>query len=131
MAVSVLVRGHAVISGDVITRAYALRAAKRIAAERKQPAIVMVDGVKVYTARPEVSLRRKAKDCPAVCHGAYAHQHSIACRPARPRCRWRRKANGLCHCDRYPYPHRDGSGHCGNEEAYIKHLQTPRYRGVA
>jgi hypothetical protein len=54
---------------------------------------------------------------PAKCWGPRAEQHCAGCRIGRPRCRWRRKAVGLCHCEAYHYPHRKGSGPCGNDEA--------------
>lgn len=128
MYLTVEIRNAVIVGG--LDKAATHAAARRLARERQKPAIIRDTdtGATLYTYRPEVDVRRKAKDCPAVCHGAFRHQHAIACRPARPRCRWRRKANGLCNCDRYHYPHRDGSGHCGDEAAYVRHLQTPRYR---
>ncbi len=128
MYIAVQYKGTTIVAG--LDRVTSIREAKRLAIERQKP-IGVVDtdtGETLYTARPEVATRRKAHQCPAQCHGAYAHQHAIHCRPARPRCRWRRKANGLCHCHAYHYPHRDGSGMCGDDAAYEKHLRTPRYR---
>lgn len=46
------------------------------------------------------------------------------CRPGRPRCKWcrtrRQKRSGkwtVCRCDNYHFPHRKGSGLCGNDAA--------------
>jgi hypothetical protein len=45
-------------------------------------------------------------------------KHLKKCRPGRPYCRWRRKAKwGVCTCGCYHFPHRRGSGQCGNQDA--------------
>ncbi len=79
----------------------------------------------------EKAPRRKACACPATCWGPAAEQHSISCRPGRPLCRWRRKDTPLCHCDKYPYPHRDNSGVCNDDAAYLAMLMKPRNRYAA
>ena len=73
----------------------------------------------LYTQRPESLRRRKACDCPGKCYGAELHKHTIKCRPARPACKWRRKAAGhvVCDCPVYRFPHRAGSGRCSLENA--------------
>jgi hypothetical protein len=39
--------------------------------------------------------------------------HTARCRPARPLCRWARRARwGICECTAYHYPHRRASGAC-------------------
>lgn len=70
----------------------------------------------LYTFRPESLERRKAAECPPKCWGERREQHAIKCRPARPACRWRRKAMGYvtCECPAYPFPHRVGSGSCAD-----------------
>lgn len=43
--------------------------------------------------------------------------HVAGCSPGRPRCYWSRKDNPkwvVCRCDCYHFPHRKGSGRCGN-----------------
>lgn len=58
------------------------------------------------------------KDRPERCHGTKrGARHAAYCRPGRPRCRWRRREAGICRCGAYHYPHRDGSGRCGEPEA--------------
>jgi hypothetical protein len=76
-------------------------------------------GAVLYTMRPEMLERRKACDCPTKCFGAELHKHTIKCRPARPACKWRRKAAGhvTCDCPSYPFPHRANSGRCNLENA--------------
>ncbi len=89
----------------------------------------------------ETAPRRKACACPPSCVdpkavGVGAESHSIACRPKRPLCRWRRKAgdrkNGvggkMCHCDKYHFPHREGSGHCGDDAAYYASFAPRGFR---
>jgi hypothetical protein len=49
---------------------------------------------------------------PAVCWGAANHKHKPGCRKGRPLCRWRRASP--CTCPAYHYPHRNGSGRCGD-----------------
>lgn len=56
----------------------------------------------------------------ARCSGPF--RHCKECRKGRPLCRWRRKLTKKykkCDCDRYHFPHRMGSGRCGDEEKYI------------
>lgn len=69
---------------------------------------------------------------PAECWGPEDGKHKRGCRPGRPLCRWRRKkrAQGFCHCHAYHFPHRPKSGLCGNDEAYLRHLMTPRRRAA-
>lgn len=52
------------------------------------------------------------------CHGNERFAvHVKACRKSRPLCRWRRREIGVvCGCDAYHFPHRRGSGCCGNLE---------------
>jgi hypothetical protein len=120
-----------------LTYAECMSEAKRIARERGKPAVIRDTdaSANLYTVRPESLTRRKACDCPPACYGPGRgmpgeSKHTIQCRPARPACRWRRREKGLCHCDRYHYPHRDGSGFCGDEQAYIQHMMTPRHRAA-
>lgn len=124
--------GRLIIGG--IGRTEAIRAARRLCRERKAVIRVRFGEATIYTARPESNERRKACDCPAQCWGARREQHSIKCRPARPACRWRRRANGLCTCVAYHYPHRTGSGRClegpKGAERYEQYLRTPRRRAA-
>ncbi len=62
---------------------------------------------------------------PKCCYGAAPSQHAAYCRPGRPRCRWRRREAGICSCGAYHYPHRTGSGRCGNLEAQDHHAHGP------
>lgn len=48
-------------------------------------------------------------------HRAWA-THVKGCRPGRPRCRYRRPVP--CDCPAYKFPHRQGSGLCGNRDAF-------------
>lgn len=53
------------------------------------------------------------------CYGnARAYIHGRSCRPARPLCKRRRKEAGqlVCECPSYCFPHRLGSGHCGDHK---------------
>ena len=54
---------------------------------------------------------------PAKCHGPRDGQHAAGCRLGRPACRWRRRDKGICLCVAYHFPHRDGSGRCGDPVA--------------
>lgn len=54
---------------------------------------------------------------PKRCHGTDAARavHCRECRPGRPLCRYRRARP--CCCGAYHYPHRPGSGRCGDAAA--------------
>lgn len=55
----------------------------------------------------------------AQCHGnQHFQKHDRRCRMARPLCKVRRREAGqqICECPSYPFPHRLGSGHCGQPE---------------
>lgn len=52
---------------------------------------------------------------PDLCYGPDADQHAKGCSASHPLCRWRRAAT-RCLCDAYHYPHRKGSGFCGNAD---------------
>jgi hypothetical protein len=48
-------------------------------------------------------------------NGTAAH-HAKGCRPGRPLCRWQRDGDakyGVCTCGAHAFPHRRGSGLCG------------------
>ena len=54
-------------------------------------------------------------------------EHAPGCRPGRPLCRWMAKMKPryhVCFCDAYWFPHRSGSGLCGDPEK-----QCARYFG--
>jgi len=58
---------------------------------------------------------------PRTCHGneISGFTHARNCRPGRPLCRARRKIREKrrpCGCDAYHFPHRKGSGACGDVE---------------
>lgn len=64
---------------------------------------------------------------PEVCYGPAPHQHAKGCHPARPLCRWMRRVQPqrqMCDCGAYHFPHRRGSGACGDpmkaERYYFK-----------
>ena len=68
------------------------------------------------------------------CAGRYCmgpKVHAARCRPGRPRCWWQRKASygPTCDCGAYGYPHRKGSGPCGDPEAMYRMLSRPLRRG--
>lgn len=63
------------------------------------------------------------------CHGPA--RHKVSCRPGRPLCRWRRKTRwGVCLCGNYHFPHRLGSGACGDPGKLWAELDKPRRRVV-
>ncbi len=58
-------------------------------------------------------------------------RHVKGCRPGRPLCKLMRKVRPQrqpCYCDRYPYPHRKGSGRCGNIEQMWDYAYGPSWR---
>ena len=61
----------------------------------------------------------KRVDWPKWCWGPRATQHIKGCHPKRPKCGYRRKFytkkyGPPCECGVYHFPHRKGSGLCGN-----------------
>lgn len=58
------------------------------------------------------------------CWGLARECHVKGCRTTRPLCRYRRKSS-VCYCDAYHYPHRDGSGRCGDAEAMDRFVNGP------
>jgi hypothetical protein len=49
--------------------------------------------------------------------------HIKGCRISRPLCRWMRAKTDkykVCHCGAYHFPHRKGSGACGNHDLMNK-----------
>ncbi len=75
---------------------------------------------------------------PKSCYGpdAARARHAVGCRPARPLCRFMRQAQkakyGVCGCGAYHFPHRRGSGQCGNPYAPLVSLAEYRkMRGAA
>jgi hypothetical protein len=50
---------------------------------------------------------------PAVCAGREPDRHAAGCSKETPLCRWNRPR---CTCPAYHYPHRPGSGFCGNSD---------------
>lgn len=55
--------------------------------------------------------------------------HLSGCSPGRPRCRAHRAKNRkwkICRCDWYPFPHRKGSGLCGNQTKQWERLYGPQ-----
>lgn len=68
---------------------------------------------------------------PKLCYGPEKGKHKKGCRPGRPLCRWSRKARGVCSCDAYHYPHRDGSLKCrvlAQEGVPLAILLSPSYQ---
>lgn len=68
---------------------------------------------------------------PAHCHGPDAERakHAAGCRPARPLCRFMRRVRDdrrVCGCGAYHFPHRHGSGQCGNPYAPLVSLKDYR-----
>jgi len=64
----------------------------------------------------------------ALCHGT---RHVKGCRPGRPQCKLMRKVRPQrkpCYCDRYHYPHRTGSGCCGDIEKMWDRVYGPAWR---
>jgi hypothetical protein len=49
--------------------------------------------------------------------------HCSVCRPSRPRCRERRGSS--CTCLAYPFPHRRGSGLCGQPRRMVELVWGP------
>lgn len=127
-----------VVAGVDLASAHA--AAKRLCVERGATMRVVDHDTEdgrprvIYTYRPQSIVRRRACDCPPRCWGSRREQHAIKCRPARPRCRWRRRENGLCHCVAYHYPHREGSGLCiegpNGSAKYEESLRQPKRRAA-
>ncbi len=71
-------------------------------------------------------MRPAPKKYPKSCHGNEHNgvKHAKGCRRGRPLCRWMRKTNPkrkVCGCDAYHFPHRKGSGRCGNEKLRWMH----------
>lgn len=69
---------------------------------------------------------------PKSCHGNEhsGYRHCPKCRRGRPQCAAMRKTNPKrkpCGCDAYHFPHRAGSGRCGNLEKQWAHIYGPEY----
>lgn len=66
---------------------------------------------------------------PEQCWGPAPSQHQKYCHPKRPKCRWRRAKHlpkyKICECGIYHFPHRAGSGLCGNPERFEAALRDP------
>jgi hypothetical protein len=65
------------------------------------------------------------------CFGPDAERahHAKGCRPGRPLCRFMRtrcENRKPCGCDAYHFPHRKGSGQCGNPYAPLMSLKEYR-----
>lgn len=67
---------------------------------------------------------------PARCYGngRTGHVHAKGCHRARPLCRAMRATHprrSVCNCPAYWFPHRVGSGRCGNHEAMDRFVHGP------
>ena len=65
------------------------------------------------------------------CWGPKPGQHVKGCRLGRPLCRWRRATNPkrrVCECPAYWFPHRIGSGLCG-DKGILEREQARWYAG--
>lgn len=58
------------------------------------------------------------------CWGKEKRKHRRECRRGRPLCRWRRTRP--CACAAYHFPHRPGSGRCGDVSEMDLHVYGPR-----
>ncbi len=79
---------------------------------------------------------RKRSSGKPVCWGTDAqHAHHVSgCRPGRPLCKFRRmerENRRVCHCGAYHFPHRYGSGRCGDAEWMEMFVHGPARPSVA